>query len=78
MLRSQQIPTRLEVGYAGTAYHAWISVHITDIGWLNGIIEFDGTSWKMVDPTLGASNKGDKEIKRFIGDGSHYTTKYVY
>ena len=23
----------------------------------------------MVDPTLGASNKGDKEIKRFIGDG---------
>lgn len=78
MLRSQQIPTRLEVGYAGTAYHAWISVHITDIGWLNGIIEFDGTSWKMVDPTLGASNKGDKEIKRFIGDGSNYTTKYIY
>lgn len=78
MLRSQRIPTRLEVGYAGTAYHAWISVYITDVGWLNGIIEFDGTSWKMVDPTLGASNKGDKEIKRFIGDGSNYTTKYIY
>ena len=25
MLRSQRIPTRLEVGYAQDAYHAWIS-----------------------------------------------------
>ena len=26
MLRSQGIPSKLVVGYAGTAYHAWISV----------------------------------------------------
>lgn len=78
MLRFQGIPTRLEVGYAGTAYHAWVSVHITNVGWLNGIIEFDGTSWELVDPTLGASKKGDSEVKKFIGDGSNYMTKYVY
>lgn len=78
MLRSQRIPTRLEVGYAGTAYHAWVSVYITDIGWLNGIIQFDGSSWEMVDPTLGASDRGDEDIKQFIGDGSSYQTKYVY
>ena len=28
MLRSQNIPTRLEIGYAGDAYHAWISVYV--------------------------------------------------
>ena len=28
MLRSQRIPTRLEVGYAGDAYHAWISTYV--------------------------------------------------
>lgn len=77
MLRSQQIPTRLEIGYAGEAYHAWITTYITDVGWVNGIIEFDGTSWTLMDPTF-ASSSGDKAIKKFIGDGSNYITKYVY
>ena len=34
MLRSQQIPTRLEVGYAGEVYHAWISCYVDEIGWV--------------------------------------------
>ena len=77
MLRSQRIPTRREVGYAGDAYHAWISVYLNEIGWVNGIIEFDGESWSLMDPTFGAST-GDKELKKFIGDGSNYTVKYIY
>lgn len=77
MLRSQRIPTRLEVGYVGEVYHAWISTYITDIGWVNGIVEFDGTSWKLMDPTF-ASNNSEKELKKFIGDGSSYIVKYVY
>ena len=77
MLRSQRIPTRLEVGYAGEAYHAWISVYLSEIGWVNGIIEFDGQSWRLMDPTFGAST-GEKELKKFIGDGSNYTVKYIY
>ncbi len=77
MLRSQRIPTRLEVGYAGEAYHAWISVYLNEIGWVNGIIEFDGENWSLMDPTFGAST-GDKELKKFIGDGSNYTVKYIY
>lgn len=32
MLRSQNIPTKLEVGYSGDAYHAWISTYIDDKG----------------------------------------------
>ena len=38
MLRTQAIPTRLEVGYAGEEYHAWVSTYIKDKGWINGII----------------------------------------
>lgn len=77
MLRSQNIPTRLEVGYAGNAYHAWISTYITDIGWINGIIEFNGTSWTLMDPTF-AANSSEAVLRDFIGDGSNYTTKYIY
>ena len=77
MLRSQQIPTRLEVGYAKDAYHAWISVYIEETGWLNGLIEFTGSSWTLVDPTFGA-NSSEKSLKKFIGDGTNYTLKKVY
>lgn len=77
MLRSQRIPTKLEVGYAGEAYHAWISTYISDIGWVNGIIEFDGTNWQLMDPTFGASTN-EKELKKYIGEGDNYITKYIY
>lgn len=77
MLRSQSIPTRLEVGYAGSAYHAWISTYITDIGWINGIIQFDGVNWSLMDPTF-AANSSEAALKSFIGDGSNYQTKYIY
>jgi len=77
MLRSQQIPTHMEVGYAGTAYHAWISVYLDEVGWVNGMIEFDGTDWELMDPTF-ASSSDTKKLKDFIGDGSNYDTKYIY
>ena len=77
MLRSQQLPTRLEVGYAQDAYHAWISVYTDETGWLNGIIEFDGNVWTLVDPTFGA-NSSDRALKKFIGDGSNYILQKMY
>ncbi len=77
MLRSQGIPARLEVGYAGSAYHAWISAYVDEKGWINGIIEFDGESWSLMDPTFSA-NTDKEELKSFIGDGSNYILKYVY
>ncbi len=77
MLRSQRIPTRMEIGYAGTAYHAWLSTYIEEIGWVNGIIEFDGTDWSLMDPTF-ASNTEEESLKSFIGDGTNYSVKYIY
>lgn len=77
MLRSQRIPTKLEVGYAGELYHAWISCYVDEIGWVDNIIEFDGKSWSLMDPTLAANNKSSA-VKEYIGDGSKYTVKYTY
>lgn len=77
MLRSQGIPTRLEIGYSGEAYHAWISVYLKEAGWVDNIIEFDGTDWTLMDPTLGASNN-KKSVEKYIGDGSNYVVKYSY
>ncbi len=77
MLRTQHIPTRLEVGYASLAYHAWVSVYLTDVGWVNGIVEFDGTSWNLMDPTYAASNS-EEDVREFIGDGTNYSVRYIY
>ncbi len=77
MLRSQRIPTRLEVGYAGDAYHAWISCYVEETGWIDNIIEFDGSSWSLMDPTF-AAGTNSRDLKQFIGDGSNYAVKYYY
>lgn len=76
MLRSQQIPTRLEVGYVGNLYHAWISCYVAEVGWVDGIIQFDGKNWTMMDPTMAAGNgsAGVAKLKKEQG----YATKYVY
>ena len=77
MLRSQRIPTRLEVGYAGEVYHAWISCYVEEIGWIDNIIEFNGESWSLMDPTL-AANNSSSAVQEYIGDGSKYLVKYTY
>lgn len=77
LLRSQGIPTKLVVGYSGQQYHAWISVYLEETGWMDKTIYFDGSSWVLVDPTLGATNSAS-EVKRYVGDGSNYLPKYQY
>lgn len=77
LLRSQGIPTKLVVGYSGTAYHAWISVYLDESGWVDNIIEFDGKDWSLMDPTLAANNDEDS-VKKYVGDGSNYIVKYSY
>jgi hypothetical protein len=77
MLRSQRIPTRLEVGYSGSIYHAWISTYVDDIGWIDNIIQFDGESWQLLDPTLAAAND-TRAVGSYVGDGTNYTRKFTY
>lgn len=78
MLRSQGVPCKLVVGYAGTAYHAWISVWSEENGWIDGVIYFDGVNWQRMDPTFASSGKQSASIMQYIGDGKNYTTKYIY
>lgn len=77
MLRSQRIPTRVEVGYAGDVYHAWVSTYIEDVGWVNGIIRFDGTDWSLMDATL-ATTESERVYRNFISDAGNYKALYLY
>lgn len=76
MLRSQSIPTCMQIGYVtGGVYHAWICTYITDVGWVNGVIRFDGQSWTLMDPTFAASGGADSP---YTGEGMGYKAVYVY
>lgn len=77
MLRSQNIPARLEIGYSGDIYHAWISVYTKETGWIDRLIEFTGEGWTRMDPTLASGNGNSEAALKYIGDGSNYTTQYV-
>lgn len=77
MLRSQEVPCKLVVGYAGSTYHSWISVWTEESGWVDGAIFFDGHQWKRMDPTFASSSDGDEEILDFIQNGK-YKVKYLY
>lgn len=77
MLRSQEVPCKLVVGYAGSIYHAWISVWTEENGWIDGAIFFDGHVWKRMDPTFVSSAENREEILEFVENGN-YTVKYLY
>ena len=76
MLRAEGIPTKLQVGYAGKTYHAWISVWTREKGWVDKIIEFKGKSWTLMDPTFHSTGK--KKAEKFITDSTNYTVQYNY
>lgn len=78
MLRSQGIPCKMVFGYAGKAYHAWISVWTEEEGWVDGAIFFDGTTWMRMDPTFASSADRSESIMNYIGNGKNYTEKYLY
>lgn len=78
MLRSQDVPTKLVIGYAGSAYHAWISVYSQKDGWLDNVIYFDGKQWNLMDPTFASSSNSSDSVMKFIGDGKNYKQKYAY
>lgn len=78
MLRSQNVPVKLIVGYTGSVYHAWINVYSEKDGWVEGKIYFDGKQWKLMDPTFASSGKQSDQIMEYIGKGENYSAKYQY
>lgn len=78
MLRSQNIPTKLVIGYSGTVYHAWVSVYIKGKGWVDHIIYFDGKNWKYMDPTFASTGKNSTKTKQYISNSKNYSAKFIY
>lgn len=78
MLRSQEVPTKLVIGYTGNVYHAWINVYSKKKGWITGAIYFNGKKWKLMDPTFASTSKSSKKIMKYIEDGRNYKAKYSY
>ncbi len=78
MLRSQDIPCKLVIGYAGSVYHAWINVYTEESGWINKAVFFDGANWKLMDPTYASSGKQSKSIMKYIENEKNYSAKYLY
>ncbi len=78
MLRAQGVPTKLVIGYAGSVYHAWVSVYAQGQGWIDNIIYFDGISWKFMDPTFASSGQRSAEIQSYISNPANYKAKFSY
>ncbi len=78
MLRSQGIPTQLVIGYAGTAYHAWISVYTPETGWIDNVIQFEGDKWEILDPTFASTGGSNPDLASYIGDGQNYNALFFY
>jgi hypothetical protein len=76
MLRSQGIPSKLIVGYAGSAYHAWIAIYSKESGEFAAIIEFSGDKYNQADPTFTAA--GANANPNVVGDGTNYQPLYYY
>ena len=55
MLRLQNIPTRLEIGYVHGIFHAWVAVYLPGVDWGNAAHP-SGGGWGLLDPTTTSAN----------------------
>lgn len=81
MLRSQNIPCKLVVGYMDNAYHAWISVYVESSE--EDAIYYDDAHWLNLDPTFDSATNRRDSFARLQGIGEEnnkpiYVEKYTY
>ena len=77
MLRSCDIPCKLQIGYAGDIKHEWINVYIRSRGWVDKAVEFSGDSWSRMDPTFDSNSEDKDTIQEYIGDNNNYTVQFT-
>jgi hypothetical protein len=78
MVRAQRLPCKLEIGWCGQAYHAWLEVYTTDSGVIRKKIDFPGYEWRLMDPTFDSTNKGRGDLSKIVGDGTNYQPLFYY
>ena len=83
MLRSQDIPAKLIMGYVGVSakptYHAWNEVYTEETGWIKirSEVQFKGRNWERMDSTFAAGNANGAKTKA-ISDDKLYTKDKEY
>ena len=83
MLRSQNIPAKLIMGYVAVSpkpvYHAWNDVYIEEVGWIKirSQVYFDGKDWKRMDSTFASGNTNGAKTK-FMSEDKNYTKEKEY
>lgn len=79
MLRSQDIPTRLVIGYASPdIYHAWNEVYTPETGWITPELLLSSKGYNLVDATFYAGSKDKAKISAYISNGANYSAIYYY
>ncbi len=78
MLRLQDIPSKLVIGYTGGQYHAWVSVYTDAQGWIDNVIFFNGNDWRFMDPTFASTGKGNPATLEHIKNSANYSAKFSY
>lgn len=76
MLRSLGIPCKMEVGWAGEEYHAWVRVWSEEAGELSCGVKARGGQYTLLDPTF--LDSGGEKIVEYVADTTHYRTEYTY
>ena len=83
MLRSQDIPAKLIMGFVAVsprpAYHAWSEVFIKEIGWIQirSQVDFNGKDWERMDSTFAAGNTTGAKTK-FMSENKNYAKEKEY
>lgn len=77
MLRSQNIPCKLVVGYMDNSYHAWISVYVESAEEEDAIY-YDDAHWLNLDPTVESTNYRRSALSNLRGMGEPTTRSATY
>lgn len=79
MTRSQEIPTRLVVGYAATnIYHAWNEVYTEETGWITPELLLSKHGYNIMDSTFYAGSSDKEKIADYISNNGNYSALYYY
>ena len=79
MLRSQNIPTRLVIGWAEPEiYHAWNEIYTDETGWITPELFLKKKGFNIADATFYAGNSDKEKIADYIEDESNYSAVYRY
>ena len=77
MLRSRGIPCKLQVGWAGNLYHAWVEVWSEEPAELAGGITLQ-EGWNTLDPTFLSTQGRTADLAAYMAGAENYKVRYTY